>query len=446
MRGPPQAVDVDDGGWQMEMDGRHDARSAHTPPRAEFPSATRPQGVRWLMVAVLTSSFFGLTLQWYAVVPAFGEIGEAFDVGFARVSLLASLFFFGYAIAHIPVGFLSAAIGAKRVVVLGMLLLAVTTVLSGVAGSYAILAVLRTVGGVGAAALVGAGLQLGASWARSRERKFVLGGLLNGVGFTLGAAAALYVWVGVVESIGWRGGLATAGVIGLVLSAVTAAVLKMPPQVDALGGGHLSWRGVARSLASRNLWGVGLGGLGAYAAFFTVSQIGPSYAQSTLGFTAAAAGLLAATVLLVGVPGGLIGGLVSDHSSRFLPTLMIPGLIVVALVALLPFVQGVAIWLVQGGIGFLLMFLFAPLAASPAEYGEIGPEDYATGVGLVLLLCNLGAVIDPIVYASITESLNPTAGWLAIAAIALVSWFGFFLVREPRRRQDLHPRHDGQRD
>lgn len=112
---------------------------------------------------------------------------------------------------------------------------------------------------------------------------------------------------------------------------------------------------------------------------------------------------------------------------------MIPGLIVVVLVALMPFVGGVAVWLVQGGIGFLLMFLFAPLAASPAEYGDIAPEDFATGVGLVLLLCNLGAVIDPVIYASVTETFNPTAGWLAVAAVALVSWFGFFLAREPRR-------------
>lgn len=428
----------------METDGRRTARTARNTPLADGPSAIEPQsGVRWLMIAVLTMSLFALTLQWYAVVPAFGEISETFDIGFAPTSLLASVFFFGYAVAHIPVGFLSAAIGAKRVLVLGMLVLAVTTVVSGVVGSYVWLVVLRTVGGVGAAALVGAGLQLGASWARPSERKFVLGGLINGIGFTFGAAAALYVWVAVVESIGWRAGLVAAGAVGLMFTAVTAAVLKMPPHIDALDGGHLSWRGVGRSLASRNLWGIGLGGLGAYAAFFTVSQIGPSYARSTLGFTASAAGLLAATVLLVGVPGGLIGGLISDRSSRFLPTLMIPSLIVAALVALLPFVRGVAVWLVQGGIGFLLMFLFASLAASPAEYDEIAPEDYATGVGLVLLLCNLGAVVDPIVYASVSEGFGPTVGWLAVAAIALVSWFGFLLAREPRRRTDRRARNHG---
>lgn len=316
------------------------------------------------------------------------------------------------------------------------MILGVTTAASGAANSYAMLAVLRTVGGVGAAALVGAGFQLGASWARLGERKFVLGGLINGVGFTIGAAVALYVWVVVVQSIGWRAGLVAAGAIGLVLATVAAAVLKTPPRADTLGGGHLSWHGVAGSLMSRNLWGIGIGGMGAYAAFFTVSQIGPSYAQSTLGLSASTAGLLAATVLLVGVPGGLLGGLISDRSPRFLPTMMIPGVIVVLLVALLPFVRGAVVWIVQGGIGFLLMFLFAPLAASPAEYEEIAAEDFATGVGLVLLLCNLGAVIDPVIYASVTESFNPTAGWLAVAAVAFVSWFGFFLTREPRRRQD----------
>ena len=72
------------------------------------------------MIAIIAAGVLSYGLQMYCIVPAFGDIQDEFSLSLAQTSLLVSFFFLGYAAAHIPVGFLSAAYGAKTVTVAGI--------------------------------------------------------------------------------------------------------------------------------------------------------------------------------------------------------------------------------------------------------------------------------------------------------------------------------------
>jgi predicted MFS family arabinose efflux permease len=383
------------------------------------------------MIGLLTLCFTLETFEWFVIVPALPGIQASLDIGLGQASLLVSLFFFGYALAHIPAGLLSAAFGAKRTLIAGMVVMSVAPGISAFVDSFAVLAVLRVVAGIGTSIVAGAVPQLLVGWARPTETRLVLG-VAIGVGFTVGAGAATYAWVPVVEALGWRTATGVAGAIGLGGALLSQLLLRTPPRAATLGGGALTLAGTRHTLRSRNLWGLGLGSLGSYGLFFTIAELGPGYAADHLGFSALDAGLLAAVVTAAGLPGSVLGGLVSDRTRRYLPAIVVPGIAICLLGALVPFSSSAAIWVVAVGAGFLELFLFTPLSAAPAEYPDLAAEDFATGWGLILMLCNVGAFIDPVIYGFVATNWNPTAAWLAVATIGVLSWSGYLLVREPR--------------
>jgi len=388
-------------------------------------------GGRWGAVALVSLGFSVLTFSWFLIVPAFPGVVSAFGLSAGQEALLISLFFFGYAAAHIPLGFLAAHWGALRVFNLGLVSLVIVTVVSALAPNYPTLAVARMIGGVAAGAVAGTGFQLGASWVRPSERKRALG-IIGGPGFATGAAVATFLWVYVDRAVGWRTGTLIGAAVCAVATAVCTAFLRSPAHVDGLEGGRFTAAGVRRMLGSRDLWALGVGTLGGYGLFFTISESGPKYAVEHLGVSATQAGLLSAVVLLAGIPGAIVGGILADRSRRFVAVAAVPVGITVIATFFLPFSHGPMTWVVEGVVGFTLLCGFTPVSSAPAEYDGMRPQDYAIGVGLVVTLANVGAIIDPLVLSSVGAAAGPRAGWIAIAGIGAVSWCAYLFAREPR--------------
>jgi len=349
-----------------------------------------------------------------------------------------SLFFLGYALAHIPAGLAAAAWGYKSVTVAGLALLATSTTLFAMSDYLWMFLISRALGGVGMSMVAAGALPLATAWANGRNVRLIVGGYVAGLGFAGGAFISLYLWNGVVEALGWRAATLVAAATGAAITVVGAMLIRAPGQMVGMNGGHFSLRGTVRCLRNRSMWAIGIGSVGAYGALFTGSSLGPSYAEGELGFSASTAGLMAALMLLLGMPGAIIGGMVSDRAKRLLPTLWIPSACLVALMALLPVSGEILIWLVLCAIGFFGQMYFSPAIASPAEYSEeIQPQDVGTALGLVLSLGNAGAILFPYLYAVTAESVSSDAGWWLISGISALAILGFFGAREPRRRHAI---------
>ncbi|WP_268952404.1 MFS transporter [Saccharopolyspora karakumensis] len=391
---------------------------------------------RWLVIGTVVLLAFAYGLQMYAMVPAFGPIAEEYGLDLTRISLLVSAFFLGYAIAHIPAGFAAAAFGYKPVAVIGSGMLAASSALGSLADGYMWFLLSRSVGGMSMSLIVGSAIPLAAAWAKQGQVKLVVGGFVNGFGFTAGAAVGLYAWVALLDIFDWRPAVGIAAAVGFVATVMAVCTLRVPADLPELDGGHFSWGGTLACLRSRSIWSIGIGSVAAYGIMFTVSQLGPEYAESELGFSTSSAGLLSATLLFLGIPGAILGGMLADRSPRFLPTLWVPASAMVVSLAVLPFAGGMSIWFVLGGIGLVGMMYFAPCTVSPGEYpDEVLTQDFGTALGLILTLGNAGAIAFPYIYAVTAESAGKSAGWWALAGIAGLTTMVFVLAREPHRRE-----------
>lgn len=386
---------------------------------------------RWFMIFMLILSFIQLSLNWFVVVPALPYIGQSYHATLPMLGLLVSLFFIGFGIFHIPTGFFSARYGVKNVFIAGIVLESLATLGCAFAPNYWVLGLMRVLSGAGAAGIGGCGFSLASVWFPNEQRKVAIG-MLNGLGFPVGAAVALYLWVGINQAMGWQNGFILAAVIGLLLALACALFVRVPKDIPALEGSSFSWESTARVLKSRDLWGIGLGMLGGWGAWITVSELGPTYVTTHLHFSAQAAGLLSALVLFAGIPGGVLGGYVAERAKRFLRTMWLPAAIIALASLFMPVVTGAPLWILMLVIGFFLIFIFSPLGATSAEYHYIAPEDYATGFGLLLTLANVGGFVDPIIYSNVAVAFGTGWAWSAVGILAVLSWFGFLWAREPR--------------
>ena len=174
-------------------------------------SDARPQGAlpyRWVILAVgilayATSQF---SRQNYTGVQRFIRADLGLDQG--EMGLLASAFFYAYALFQMPWGLASDRVGSRSVIGIGILLTAGTMVGFALGETTASLTFWRIASGVAAAAVyvpLTGGI---ARWFPERERGFSQG-TLGGVGGAVGEGAA-YVLLPVLSiyfASGWRQGM-----------------------------------------------------------------------------------------------------------------------------------------------------------------------------------------------------------------------------------------------
>lgn len=393
------------------------------------PAKKRTGGI---VITVSTLLAFSYGLQMYAVVPAYSTLTTEFDLSYSQVGLLVSLWFLGYAIAHIPAGFAAAAWGLKKVAVWGGFITALSSALIALSGSYGLMLSARFIGGVGMSLIVASIFPLGAYWAKPENGKLVAG-ILNGLGLTGGSAVGLYAWTFLMESYGWRTSLWTAAGVGLIIALAAAALIQIPRNMDELEGDEFNWASTVKLLKSKTLWGIGIVSVAAYGAFFTVSQLAPGYAETEHRFDGSTASLLGLVMLLIGVPGSILGGIWADRAKNFLSTLWIPAVLIVVMLALIPVANSHVLWGILSAIGLLGMMYLSPASVVPSEYpDQVASKDFATALGLVLTLGNLGAVVFPYVYTLGTELGSADLGWWMIAGISALTVLGIRMAREPR--------------
>ncbi len=395
-------------------------------------SGSRDTSLRWWMLAILSLGFVQLTLNWFDIAAAFPAVGQQFGLQIPQLALLISLFLAGYGIFHIPTGFLAYRFGLRNVLLAGILLESLGGIASAFAPNYAWLMILRVITGIGASFFVGCGFAMVTSWFRGRELALALG-ISGGAAFALGAAFGLFTWVSIIQATGWSTALVIGGVIGLVIFFIALIWLRVPndEQVE-LEAGSFSWSAVGRVLGNKDLWFFGLSLLGAYGAYFTASQLMSTYAVAVFHLSESTGGLIAAVIVLAGIPGSIIGGYMADRTHRLKAVIITPLLVLGVGMLLFPFAGLTGTWVIAIVVGFFLIFGFAALTAVPGHYRDrINPEDVATAEGLILTLAAVGGFLVPIFFGQIEVASGFTWAWVFLGVVSLVFGVIGFAAREP---------------
>ncbi|KAF1020030.1 MAG: putative sulfoacetate transporter SauU [Paracidovorax wautersii] len=388
---------------------------------------------RWSALAVIFIAFLQFPLNWFSVVPAFGGIVGEMKLSFTQVGLIVGAFIAGYGVMHIPAGWFAERYGMRAGMIFGVVVETIGTAITGWAPTYEVLLAGRLLCGIGGAVTMGSAVGLTAAWFRGKELA-TANGIIQGVGFTIGAAIGLYGWSIVVEAMGWRPAMFVAAGVGAASLVFLLALFPTPPASggDVLQGHHLDKHSLRRIFGNRTLWIMGIALLGAYGSYFSAANLLGAYAQERLKVAPAAGEAIGAILFFGGIFGGVIGGWLTDRVFGRLPTFLIACVAEGAMFFLIPYLNLVGLQIAAAVVGVGLIVAFVPWVSIPGEADSgLALSDVPTAIGLMLSIVAIGGATIPPLFAKIASSWGFDAAWQFQGLVTI----GFALVALLARTQ-----------
>lgn len=185
---------------------------------------TKTARYRWVIFWVLSCQY--LIVYFHRVCPAVvaPELIKAFTISGTSLGILASGYFYSYAITQIPVGFLSDSWGTRKTVTLFSSVAALGSILFAFAPNFGFAVFARVLVGLGVSATFVSSLKTLAEWFSGREYARISGLLMamGGIGW-LTAATPLAL---LTEALGWRGAFVIIGIVTIFLASLHYLLLS----------------------------------------------------------------------------------------------------------------------------------------------------------------------------------------------------------------------------
>lgn len=179
------------------------------------------QGIFYIAYAITAIAVFGAS----AVSPVLPDIGAAFGVDGGATSYLVSLFILPMVLLTLPIGYLTARISLKPMLIASLILYGFSGLACALAPSFEILLAARILQGCGAAALELFGLVILIETASGAERDQVIGRNVGIIGLSTTLAPLIS---GVLSLISWQASFLSA----LVAFPLAYWVLRGLPKVE----------------------------------------------------------------------------------------------------------------------------------------------------------------------------------------------------------------------
>ncbi len=179
---------------------------------------------RW---AILFFAWAGLMLSTVCRL-AWGTLalpaGQSLGLPIAALGVFVTAFYVGYVLSNVVGGVMTDRIGGRATLSVSLLGLAVATFCFGYTPSLAVGLVLQCIMGLTAGADYAAGVKLVSTWFARHERGRAVGLLMSASSIAVIVTSA--VLPGVATNLGWRNTYHGLGVCALILSILTAVILR----------------------------------------------------------------------------------------------------------------------------------------------------------------------------------------------------------------------------
>lgn len=337
----------------------------------------------------------------------------------AFMGLLASAYFYPYALMQFPAGLLSDSLGPRKTVTFFLALAGVGSIIFGLTPGMDLAIAARAIVGFGVSMVFIPAMKILSQWFRVREFASMTAILntMGGVG-ALTAATPLALMTGWV---GWRVSFELIGIGTLLIAVLVWIIVRNRPQdkgwpslaeIDKIGTGPAAppqviplWQGAKKVLTEKYFWPVAIWFFCLVGIFFSFGGLwaGP-YLMHVYGLSRAEAGSILNMIAVGLIVGSPMISLLSDkvmHSRKRVLTLFSAILVVILLILNL-YPEGLS----KAAL-YLGMLVFSVSASAIVVIGftttkELFPVEIAgTSVGTVNLFPFLGGAI-----------LQPVLGWV----------------------------------
>ena len=153
-------------------------------------------------------------INWFNISSISYLILIDFREDISMIGLITASFLIGIGIFQVPAGILAAKYNPKKIAFLGVMILSVASLLSGLSVELSQMVILRFFVGVGMAFFFGPSVVLISSYLGKGSEGFGVG-ILNSA-HSLGGIIGIFGWIAIAQIVGWRTSLILSGTLGLI--------------------------------------------------------------------------------------------------------------------------------------------------------------------------------------------------------------------------------------
>jgi MFS family permease len=402
------------------------------------PTTAARDPFRWAILALIsTSHIIGASAQ-YGINTLAPFYQDELDLSRAQVGLFFSAFYLAMTGASFGAGWLADRMGVRKTTLQGHVSVGLCTVLAAFAPSFGWAFASFFLCGLGYAFLNPASTKGVMAWFHRDERATAMG--IKQTGVPAGGFFTALLAPPLVLMVGWRGALATLGIVNFLCGFVFSYLWREPPDVLE-NSGERAARG-AENQTPLDVWGFLPASFG--TAIFLIGQMSlityiPLYLKDAMGFTP----YWASQALAIAQGGAMVGrvgwGVASDRlfGGRRKIVLVIIGLVSVVLMAGLGFMTK------ESSLPLLLAIVFLSglcivgyQGVSYALIGEIaGTTRTGVAMGLMITINAAAATLGTPLFGYIVDKTGSyVPGWQFLAAIIALGCVGLAVfLKEPRR-------------
>jgi len=341
--------------------------------------------------AILSLVAFFVMLGVGIIAPVLPIYALSFGVSYAAVGGLVAAFAVARVLLDIPAGMLASRFGLKRFMLIGLAIIAASSLVAAFATGYAMLLTARILEGVGSAMYTTVSMTAVSMSAPTEARGKHLSIYMSM--FLLGSLAGPAIGGFLAQSIGLGGPFLVYGACGGMSALLVLAFVREPPR-SAEGAQSIRLSQLTRLIRKYDVISVNMGTFAVFVARQGVlTTLVSLYAVNNIGMTSGDLGValtLSAGCNLVSM---ILSGRYSDRHGRrplMMASLTFSGLIAIAI----PFAHDMpTLCALVAGLGFSLG-LTGPIAAWVTDLSE--PSDLGANMGLFRTVGDTGFVIAPI--------------------------------------------------
>jgi MFS transporter, FSR family, fosmidomycin resistance protein len=401
---------------------------------ATFPPGSSRRNETW-QIAVVSAAHFVSHYYIMLLPPLFVFVRADYAVSYTELGLALVAFNVVTALLQTPAGFLVDRIGARPLLIAGLALGGAAVAVAALVDSFWVFVAMFAVAGLANTVYHPADYTI-LSHRVSPERIGHAFAVHTFAGM-LGGAAAPGSLLLMQASVGWRGALLGAAVLGFATAAILAlsrdagserpasdkAHAAGPATAELTGWRLLLSRTILQNLLFFILLTLANGGL----QFYSVVALGALY-----GTPLAVANTALSGFLLLSAVGVLAGGLVAGRTSRhsLVAALGLAGGGVVALVIGFQDPGALALITLMSLAGFLQGIIMPSRDLIVRE--STPPGSFGKVFGFVTTGFNIGGIIGPFVFGFLLDHGSPRGIFLFVAAASLLAVFAAMTVARPR--------------
>lgn len=360
-----------------------------------------------------------------------------------QLGLLTSAFYWVYAPSQLFAAALVERLSAYRALALGVALWSLATVLTGFAGSFVLLLVLRVLLAVGESAGFPASSKLLAQYLP--QHRLGSANALVSAGISLGPAVGTWLGGLLVARTGWRMLFVIFGALSLlwllpwrrVTRATLADSTRLPANKGTLAPGY------RQILSRREFWGAALGHFGNnYSGYLVLSWL-PIYLVRTRGYSMSEMAQLGGLTYALTAGLGLVMGSVADRlmargagANAVRKGMICPG-ICAGLIGMLMLARGTSHPVLAMLLGYSIFHGLSSFNIFAIGQTLAGPAAAARWMALQNGIANVGGMVAPALTGIIVDRTRSFDSAFLLAAgvlvVGLLSWGVLIRRVEPLR-------------